>query len=47
MPLNTLHHSIWLQIKELRERDSKISTHDIAHKLCIHFALVEALVKLR
>lgn len=47
MPLNTLHHDIWLQIKELRERDRKMSTHEIAHKLCIQFALVEALVKLR
>jgi len=47
MPLNTLYHSIWLQIKELRERDSKMSTHEIAHKLCVDFSLVEALVKLR
>ena len=47
MPLNALHHAIWLQIKELRERDNKMSTHEIAHKLCVQFALVEALAKLK
>ena len=47
MPLNKLQRTIWLQIKELRERDNKLSIGEIAHKLCIDFYVVETLIKFK